>query len=486
MPHCFTPIRGRRMRVTKVNALGVPVFGPNAFVVTGGFVSIQFTPEVAEGESTEVRTASGELCVSERGCDELRWITAEIEFCQVDPCLFTLINETWTELRDCEGEVIGWAESHKFSCDTGFALEVFTDVTGYTPTTPGATGAWGYMLLSMLVGGTLGEQTIENGAVSFKITARTKKSGGWGVGPFDVMCNDPLTGQCGPLLTPVGPDEPRRVFLTTCPPPASVCGCQPLSAPNGPLVTVQEDATVANRMGVTALVPTGTPGQYKVNWGDATDTQDILPGTALQHVYSKTGQYKVSIWDAANPQRVTVKTINVPFAGQIAPSITVTEDTTDTTRRTVKVTVDNHTHGPVTINWGDGSAIATNPGDGTTMSTHNYVGTTAVTRTITAADVDIPSSQASQTVRIPFGQVKPIVTHTGSGQLVNLTVDNHSNGAVVIDWADTPAVPNGSNDGGGVNQTSHTYTKVGAVAIRVWDPDDLTTEVVHNVTLPLP
>jgi hypothetical protein len=486
MAHCFTPIRGRRMRVTKVNALGRPVFGTRSFVTTSGFISVQFTPEIEEGEETTVKTAGGDICVSEKAPDALKWITVQAEFCQVDPCLFTLINETWTELRDCVGDVVGWAESHAYSTDTGFALELWTDVTGYTPTTPGATGAWGYVLLSMLVGGTLGEQTIENGAVSFTITARTKKSGGWGVGPFDVMCIDPETGHCGPHLVPVGPEEPRRIMLTTCPPPAAVCGCQPLSAPDGPLVTVEEDPDVTTRMGVIASLPTGTPGQYKVSWGDGSATQDLVPGTPLDHLFTKAGTYNVSVWDAVSPQRVSVKTVMVPFVGQITPTIDATEDTTDTTRRTVSVKVDNHTNGTVTIDWGDGSTPATNTGNDTAISTHQYAVTdNPVVRTITARDADNTTSTSQQLVRIPFGQVKPVVNHTGTGQNVSLTVNNHGFGPAIIDWADVPAVPNGSNNGDGTTTTSHTYTKTGAVVIRVWDPNDLSTEVTHNITLPL-
>jgi len=313
MAHCFTPIRGRRMRLTKVNALGRPVYGVNSFVATSGFISVQFSPEISEGEEVEVKRADGAVCVAEKAPDSLKWITVQIEFCQVDPCLFTLINDTWTELRDCEGEVIGWAESHSFSADSGWALEVWTDVSGYTPTTPGATSAYGYMLLPWVVGGALGEQTVENGAISFQVTGRTKKNSAWGVGPYDIMCNDPVTGACGPLLTPVGPEEPRRIFLTTCEPPEAACGCQPLSAPTGPPLTVTKDAADATGKTATALVPNGTVGTYKVNWGDGTITQDIIPGTELDHVYAENGTYHVSVWDATNTQRVTIDTITIPF-----------------------------------------------------------------------------------------------------------------------------------------------------------------------------
>lgn len=403
MAHCFTPIRGRRMRVTKVNALGVPVYGPNSFVTTGGFVSVQFTPEIEEGEETTVKTAGGELCVSEKACDELKWITVQIEFCQVDPCLFTLINETWTELRDCVGEVIGWAESHKFSCDTGFGLELWTDVTGYTPTTPGATGAWGYLLLPFIVGGTLGEQTVENGAISFTITGRTKKGSGWGVGPYDIMCNDATTGACGPLLTPVGEEEPRRIMLTTCAPPAAACGCQPLSSPDGPPLTVTEDEADVDRMSVEALVTVGTTGTYRVSWGDGSPAQDILPGTPLGHTYERAGTYHVAVWDSTNDQRVTVDVVTVPFTGSLTPTITVAEETSDATGHTARATVTNPVAGRTyEVQWEAAGTWEDIPSSGTPpySITHAYVSTG--TMTITVRDKADTTKSTSEPVTIPF------------------------------------------------------------------------------------
>lgn len=495
MAHCFTPIRGRRMRVTKVNALGRPVYGPAAFVTTSGFVSVQFTPEIAEGEETEVRTAGGDLCVSERGCDELRWITVQIEFCQVDPCLFTLINETWTELRDCVGDVIGWAESHKFSCDTGFGLELWTDVTGYTPTTPGAQGAWGYLLLPFIVGGTLGEQTVENGAVSFTITGRTKKGSGWGVGPYDVMCNDAETGACGPLLTPVGPDEPRRIFLTTCPPPAAVCGCQPLSAPDGPPLTVTENDAEPTRMSVTASVPAGTTGTYSINWGDGTAVQDILPGTPLNHTYARAGTYNISVWDKTMTQRVTVKTVTVPFSDTQMPTITVTEAAGDPDHMTVAVTVNNHGNGPVTLIWGQTPPLAdgTNAGDDTAVTNQKY--TENGTWTLTAVDQNDPTLTNTAQVIVPFSGA-PALTVTvedndpaqpSPRRVAKATWDNHGQGAVKLFWGDEPADPPPPGiDKPESGTDTHTYLPAndGPVTVRVVDANTPTRTAEQTVTIP--
>lgn len=353
--NCFTPIRGRRMRVTRVDSLGRPVPGPCSTVVTSGFVTVEMTAEIEEGETTTVRTAGGDVCVSERGCDSLNWYNLTIEFCQVDPDLFSMINPTWTKLLDYNGETIGWEESHNYSCDAGFAIEIWSDVSGYTASDPRAEGAWVYYLLPMVVGGTLGDLTIENGAVTFRITGRTKKGSQWGRGPYNVMRNPPV-GECGPLITPFNPDAPRRIFLTTCRPPEPVCGCQPLSSPDGPQAEVTEDTTDTTRMSVQAAV-TGT-GPFTVDWGDGS-TENLPSGLAGKiHRYGKTGTYTVAIYPTATPSQATFTRVTVPFSGT-APQrqlrAFVSEDTSDPARQTATAEWDNTGFGTVSIDWGDGA-----------------------------------------------------------------------------------------------------------------------------------
>jgi hypothetical protein len=483
------------MRVTKVNALGRPVYGANSFVTTSGFVSVQFSPEIEDGEETTVKTASGEICVSEKACDELKWITVQIEFCQVDPCLFTLINETWTELRDCVGEVIGWAESHKFSCDSGFALELWTDVTGYTPTTPGAQGAWGFLLLPFIVGGTLGEQTVENGAISFTITGRTKKGSNWGVGPYDVMCNDAATGACGPLLTPVSADEPRRIMLTTCPPPAAACGCQPLSAPDGPPFTVVEVPPDSGqpRRRVSALIPSGTLGTYKVSWGDGSAVEDLLAGTPLVHTYERNGSFGISVWDTSNTQKVTVRTAAVPFTGAVTPTITVVEEPGDATHKTARVTVTNPVPGrSYEVKWEDSQVDWDDlPTTGGTPNSLAHLYTTADgAKTVTVRDKADPSKTAQKSIIMPWPQaVVPILLTTEEGTVtprrqVRATVTNAVQGRsyqVLFEgstWEDLPIA------GPWANSLTHIYASDGAKTVQVRDKDATTQTDSDSVTLP--
>lgn len=479
--NCFTPIRGRRMRVTRVDSLGRPVPGPCSTVVTSGFVTVEMTAEIEEGETTTVRTAGGDVCVSERGCDTLNWYNISIEFCQVDPDLVSMINPTFTKLFDYNGETIGWEESHEYSCDAGFALELWSDVSGYTPTDPNATGAWVYYLLPFLVGGTVGDITVENGAVTFTITGRTKRGSQWARGPYNVMRNPP-DGTCGPMITPFNPESPRRIFLTTCPPPAAVCGCQPLSSIDGPTVTVFEDSTDASRMTVKALA--SGVGPFTVDWGDGT-VEDLPAGlTGKTHRYGRAGTFQVAVYPTANPNQATYTTITVPYTGTVPPQpllIDISEVTTDATRSTARLEWDNSTFGTVKIDWGDGTPVLTAQ-TATGNLTHQYA--QAGQYPVKITDESDATRSVTRTVTVPFGLLLTVTEDVADPdhRTVKVTVNNGNRGSVNINWGDGTTLA--SNNGDGTSISTHKYAQAGGYTITATDADDPGRTANKAITVP--
>lgn len=480
--NCFTPIRGRRMRVTRVDTIGRPVPGPCSTVVTSGFVNVEMTAEVEEGEETTVRTAGGTLCVSEKGADQLKWINTSIEFCNVDPDLFSMINPTWTKLLDRNGETIGWEESHEYSIDTGISLEVWSDVTGYTPTDPTAEGAWVYYLLPFVVGGTLGDITIENGAVSFTITGRTKKGSQWGKGPYNVMANAP-DGAPGPLITPFSTDSPRRIFLTTIRPPEPVCGCQPLSSADGPVVTLFEFADDTTRMTVQAYA--SGLGPYTVDWGDGT-VEDLPAGlTGKTHKYGARGTYNVAIYPTGIPTHVTYTTISLPYSGDVAQPpllLDVAEDTTDPGRTTGLAQWNNGTFGTVRVDWGDGTAGLSGQA-ATGSATHQYASSGQYT--VTVIDESDSSRVQRRVVNIPFGLLLHTSTDPTDTDLRTLlvTVNNGDKGSVLVNWGD--GTSSTTNPGDGTSISRHKYAQNGGYTVVATDADDATRHASELVTVPL-
>lgn len=229
---CFSVVRGKRVRVTRLDECGNPYSDPCGFMVTKGFVSVAFTAEMEDEEEIQVKNANGEICVLDTTCSSLKYYTLEIEFCDVDPDLFSLMGGLDTVL-DWNGDTVGFQVGEGVACEEGFALELWSGIPGEC--TPEGV-SYGYFLVPWLVNGVLGDFTIENDASTFSMSARSKKGHGWGVGPYDVVIHeDAVTagtpGAPGPLLLPLPTSKHLHMQTTTVAPPEPVCGCQALTIP---------------------------------------------------------------------------------------------------------------------------------------------------------------------------------------------------------------------------------------------------------------
>src|SRR4051812_5223427 len=88
----FSPVRGKRMRLTRLLASSAPdTTGTASMGISSGFVSVKLTPQWDDGAAVQVKTANGDLCVNEPGVPVLSNFTAEIAFCGVDPDLYALM-----------------------------------------------------------------------------------------------------------------------------------------------------------------------------------------------------------------------------------------------------------------------------------------------------------------------------------------------------------------------------------------------------------
>lgn len=197
-------------------------------IVTKGFVSVQYSPEISEAEDIELKNAGGEICVTDPGCDELKWFNLQMNFCQVDPDILSFITSAGLVL-DYAGVSVGNRIRSGTVCDTNFGLEVWTDIPQETCSATPGSKPYGYFLVPCVSGGVIGEFTIENDALTMQINAKSRAGSGWGVGPYDVDAADAINTP-GPLLTPIGPLDQMDLHVTTIAPPEPVCGCQPMAA----------------------------------------------------------------------------------------------------------------------------------------------------------------------------------------------------------------------------------------------------------------
>lgn len=297
MPHatkCLTPVKGRRLRVTRLDSCGRPVFGEDSQAVSKGFINVSFTANTTESDEINLTNAAGEVCVFEASVQTLTGYTLEIQFCGVDPDLLSIVTGQPVVLGADGETVIG------FDIDTSidlsavnFAFELWMGAPTGNACAPGASGTFGYLLLPWLTGGILGDFTVENAAVTFTITGSATKDGnGWGVGPYqDIMLgNQTPTPLPGPMPSPVSATTALRLIEVDLLPPEPVCGSRPLLDPALPTLT--SVTGTPDGLDVDFVVAPVSTGPVWYDFGDGTWDYVAAPGTA-SHTYEAAGTYTV-------------------------------------------------------------------------------------------------------------------------------------------------------------------------------------------------
>lgn len=225
---CFSMLRGRVVRVTRVDECGTPVRGPSSVIVSEGITEIGFSVNQTEGETVEVPNFGGKICVYDQPSPQLTGYGVEINFCEVNPELYAMLSGQ-TVVYDSEDNPVGFRVNSSVDANAqGFALEAWTGVAG-AACEEGAGSVSGYLLVPFLKGGTLGDFSLENNAITFTITgAQTKDGTNWGVGPYDVVLDG---GVPGPLLGPLDANDHLHIQSTNVAPPEPECDAFALGVP---------------------------------------------------------------------------------------------------------------------------------------------------------------------------------------------------------------------------------------------------------------
>jgi hypothetical protein len=219
------------MRVTALDGCGRPRSGACAAIISEGFVSVAFTAVTDTGTEISVLNAAGKQCIRDTPCPVFNGYTVEITFCEVNPLLYAMVSGQGALFDAQSGAGNGFTMNSDVSaCDSGFALELWSNVPGVACAAAGAQGSFGYLLVPFLQGGVIGDFTIQNDAVSFVLTgAATKTGSGWDIGPYDVINDD--TGAAAPLTNPIKSGDHLLVQLTEVAPPEASCDCQSVGVP---------------------------------------------------------------------------------------------------------------------------------------------------------------------------------------------------------------------------------------------------------------
>lgn len=510
MSVCPSFVGARVIRVTRLDNCGRPVYGPDSQVVTKGLVSVNMDPDVEEGEDFTQRNINGDLCVSEQGPDALRWINVGIEFCQVDPCLWSILNPSWKLVKNAHGEVTGFRIGERFDDSAGFALEMWPKVSAQgalcDDDAPDEADPNGYFLLPYVIGRAPDGWSLENGVTTFTLNGRTKKGSLWGKGPYNVTLD--ADGNPVPLLEPIssgaGGEDPEHFHadIVTLSPPEPTCGCQPLEpiAPSveGGQITV--DAEQPNRACFT--VQGSAARQVTIDWGDGSDPVTSRVGREECHLYSEEGTFTVSLCDIdADPgdeDMCTTTDVTIDEVPALPDPVIEVTPTSGDAPLSVTLTVNNHGNGRVLIDWGDGGEPTEHEGgdeDEPVTFPHQYLAGRAEPYVITVTAVQ--DNRSSATVEVQVNSDEPAQAPevsadpaTGPAPLATtLTINNHGQGDVVVDFGDgtDPQVIDGG-DAENPATLDHTYADAGEYTVTVTDQSgsELSSTVTITVDEPTP
>lgn len=235
-----TPVvRGKRLRVTRVGACGLPIAGEGSSIITDGFVTVSLTRSMRDAEEIEQTNADGQICVADRTAPELKWYEFSAEFCAVDPELLSFFTDDPVVL-DYAQQPVGFRSSKRVKVDEGAAVELWTGVGADdcedTPEDDSALEAganatrYGYFLLPWVKEATMGDFEVGASAMTFTVSGITGVGPKWGRGPYDVVPLDAVNTP-GRLLTPIGKDQHLHFQSTTIAPPAVTDGATALTLP---------------------------------------------------------------------------------------------------------------------------------------------------------------------------------------------------------------------------------------------------------------
>jgi hypothetical protein len=214
----FKSLKGRTMRLTRLDACGVPVVGACSSIVTPGFITVEFAVEEEAGDEQTLKNAWGELEVSEKDADTNKWVNVTINATRVNPDVADLVAGA-TPLDDGT-DTIGYSVGQTNNT-SAFAVEVWTKMAGGACS--GGTQKWGYFVAPFCLNGKFsGSVSIENGPMTMELSGEGQPApADWGVNPYG---DNPLLDSGG---FPTG--DLYAVALTTVQPPTATTGCVALS-----------------------------------------------------------------------------------------------------------------------------------------------------------------------------------------------------------------------------------------------------------------
>lgn len=219
MTECFSMIRGRALRATRLDECGAPYEEEEAYAIaTDGFISVELVAETEEADEWSISNQNGDVLIADQSAPTILGYQVAVHLCGVNPDLISLLTGQPVVL-DGNDISVGFRANTEVEA-VNFALELWSDVPAALCVDGQKT--YGYLLLPYITSGTVGDFSVENAAVNFSITGgRTKVGSKWGRGPYYVTIGG--DGNLSQLATPIDPEDHLHVQMTRVAPPDPSC-----------------------------------------------------------------------------------------------------------------------------------------------------------------------------------------------------------------------------------------------------------------------
>jgi hypothetical protein len=206
-------IKGKTVRLTRLDECGNVVTDSCTTVVSDCFVSVTLSGEFEAGDEYVQKNAWGELCVNSKDPDVLKRVNVSIEFAELNPDALDILTNANPVISG--GDTIGasYGTDPNYS---SFALEVWTKRTG-VDCTVGSSREWGYFVIPWVRNGKIdGDIAIQNGVLTLTIMGEGFPApASWDDGPYAQ----------NPFIEDFPAGDVFGMVVTDVQPPADTNGC---------------------------------------------------------------------------------------------------------------------------------------------------------------------------------------------------------------------------------------------------------------------
>jgi hypothetical protein len=214
-------IKGKVVRLTRLDDCGEVVEGSCTTVVSDCFVSVTMAAEVEEGDEYLQKNAFGDFCINDKDVDRIKRVNVSIEFAEINPDSLDIIANAQPVVSG--GNTIG-STIGPDTQSAAFALEVWTKRTNPDGACDPDAPQWGYFVAPFVKNGRVdGDITIENGALTMSVVGQAFEApASWGDTPYT----------SNPFVETFPTGDFMGMVVTTVQPPAVTNGCVAYVAPS--------------------------------------------------------------------------------------------------------------------------------------------------------------------------------------------------------------------------------------------------------------